>query len=161
MNKIFSAISFVIDTFRRDVSNSLRTINQFSTGFTSFYVYNTTQHSGYRDIKYLSNIRKVDNSWFTNDFRDLSATSFDQSMAQFQVDVQDNIYNGTTVPATDRSMFLSEGVVNPYYISPSKPWFEQRKFVDKFLAVRLISNNQAQNLINLYTAKATYRISNR
>lgn len=161
MNKIFSALSFVVDTFRRDVSNQLRTINQFHTGFTSFYVYNTTQHSGNKKIQYLSNIRKVDNSWYTNDFRDLSATSFDQSMAQFQVDVQDNIYTGTTVPATDRSMFLSEGVVNPYYISPSKPWFEQRKFVDKFLAVRLISNNQAQNLINLYTAKATYRISSR
>jgi len=161
MNKIFSAISFVIDTFRKDVSNPLRTINQFHTGFTSFYVYNTTQHSGYRDIDYLSNIRKVDNSWFTNDFRDLSATIFNQSMQEGQVDVQDNIYTGTTVPATDRSMFLSEGVVNPYYISPNKPWYEQRKFVDKFLAVRLISNNQAQNLINLYTAKATYRISNR
>lgn len=161
VNKIFGAISYVADTYRRDPSNSLRNINQFHTGFTSFYVYNTTQHSGVKNIEYLSNIRKVDNSWFTNDFRDMSATIYNQSMQQGQVDVQDNVYNGTTVPATDRPMFLSEGVTNPYYISSLKPWHEQRKFVDKFLAVRLISNNQAQNLINLYTAKATYRISYR
>lgn len=161
LNKIFGAISYVIDTFKRDPGNSLRNINQFHTGFTSFYVYNTSQHSGIKDIKYLSNIRKVDNSWFTNDFRDMSGTILNTSMQQGQVNVQDDYYNGTVVPVTDRPMFLSEGVVNPYYISSLKPWHEQRKFVDKFLAVRLISNNQAQNLINLYTAKATYRASNR
>jgi hypothetical protein len=82
-------------------------------------------------------------------------------MAQNQINVQGDFYQGTYAPTNTEFMFSEEGVINPDYLDLSKPWYEQRKFVDKFLAIRLISNNQAGNLINLYTAKAAYRTSNR
>ncbi len=82
-------------------------------------------------------------------------------MAQSQINVQNNIYTGTYAPGGAVPMFTSEGIVNPLYLDTNKPWYEQRKFIDKFLGIRLISNNRAQNLINLYTAKANYRTTSR
>jgi hypothetical protein len=161
VNKIFTSISYVADIFKKEATSLRQFDNRFDTGFTSFYVYNTTQNSGEVAFSYLSNIRKVDNSWVTNAFRDLSAISFNTSLAQGQINVHGDLYTGTYTASNTETMFVSEGIINTNYLNANKPWYEQRKFVDKFLGIRLISNNQAKNLINLYTAKAAYRISNR
>lgn len=161
LNKMFTSVSYVADVISKQKETLPEIKHQFSTGFDKFYVYNTSQISGYKDITYLQNIRKVDNSWVTNDFRDQSKIEFNTDMDQNQITVHGNIYDGTYTPTTSEFMFSSEGIINPSYIDLSKPWYEQRKFVDKFLAIRLISSNKAGNLINLYTAKAAYRISNR
>jgi len=58
-------------------------------------------------------------------------------------------------------MFSSEGVINFNYIDGNKPWYEQRKFIDKFLGVRLISNNSLKNLLSLYIVSSPSRISPR
>jgi len=161
VNKIFTSVSYVADVFRKEATSLRQFDNKFDTGFTSFYVYNTTQNSSEIDFSYLSNIRKTDNTWVTNAFRDLSAISFNTNLVQGQINIHGDLYNGTYTTSNTETMFLSEGVINPNYIDTNKAWYDQRKFVDKFLGIRLISNNQAKNLINLYTAKAAYRTSNR
>ena len=161
LNKIFTSLSFVSDTIKKERETLPQIKQQFDTGFTSFYVYNTNQISKEVDLVYLKNVRRVDHSWVTNDFRDQSKIIFNTAMAQNQINVQGDFYQGTYAPTNTEFMFSEEGVINPDYLDLSKPWYEQRKFVDKFLAIRLISNNQAGNLINLYTAKAAYRTSNR
>lgn len=161
VNKIFTSVSYVADVFRKEATSLRQFDNKFDTGFTSFYVYNTTQNSGETPFSYLSNIRKIDNTWVTNAFRDLSAISFNTNMVQGQINVHGNLYTGTYTTSNTETMFLAEGVINPNYLDLNKAWYDQRKFVDKFLGIRLISNNQAKNLINLYTAKAAYRTSNR
>jgi hypothetical protein len=161
VNKIFTSISYVADVFRKEATSLRQYDNKFDTGFTSFYVYNTTQNSSEIALSYLSNIRKTDNTWVTNAFRDLSAISFNTNMAQGQINIHGDLYTGTYTTSNTETMFITEGVINPNYIDTNKAWYDQRKFVDKFLGIRLISNNQAKNLINLYTAKAAYRTSNR
>ena len=161
VNKIFSSISYVADVFRKEATSLRQYDNKFDTGFTSFFVYNTMQNSSEINFSYLSNIRKTDNTWVTNAFRDLSAISFNTNLVQGQINVHGDLYTGTYTTSNTETMFLSEGVINPNYIDTNKAWYDQRKFVDKFLGIRLISNNQAKNLINLYTAKAAYRTSNR
>jgi len=161
VNKIFTSVSYVADVFRKEATSLRQYDNKFDTGFTSFYVYNTTQNSSEVTFSYLSNIRKTDNTWVTNAFRDLSAISFNTNMAQGQINVHGDLYNGTYTTSNTETMFVTEGVINPNYLDFNKAWYDQRKFVDKFLGIRLISNNQAKNLINLYTAKAAYRTSNR
>jgi hypothetical protein len=161
VNKIFSSISYVADVFRKEATSLRQFDNKFDTGFTSFFVYNTTQNSSEIDFSYLSNIRKTDNTWVTNAFRDLSAISFNTNLVQGQINIHGDLYNGTYTTSNTETMFITEGVINPNYIDTNKAWYDQRKFVDKFLGIRLISNNQAKNLINLYTAKAAYRTSNR
>jgi hypothetical protein len=161
VNKIFTSISYVADVFRKEATSLRQFDNKFDTGFTSFYVYNTTQNSSEVTLSYLSNIRKTDNTWVTNAFRDLSAISFNTNLVQGQINVHGDLYTGTYTTSNTETMFLTEGVINPNYIDTNKAWYDKRKFVDKFLGIRLISNNQAKNLINLYTAKAAYRTSNR
>ena len=59
------------------------------------------------------------------------------------------------------AMFNVEGmneVLNTAYIDTAKPWNERGKFIDRFLAFRLICNNLDNNLINLYNTEALYRI---
>jgi hypothetical protein len=162
-NKLYSAVTYFIETYKADVNSIYKVVSTLSPGFTSFYVYTTEQISGVKNLVYLNNIRKVDHNWAFNDFRDLSKINFNTTLVSTpnQINVQNDAYTGTNAPGGSVPMFTSEGVINPLYLDTAKPWYEQRKFIDKFLGIRLISNNRAQNLINLYTAKASYRSSSR
>lgn len=160
VNAVFSGFKFTTDVFTK-VNTALPVEQQFSPGFTSFYVYNTTQISGETDFVYLTNIRKTDNTWNVNAFRDLSNVVANTGLAAGQINVQGVPYTGTLVPTSIEPMFLSEGIINSNYINSNKPWYEQRKFVDKFLGIRLIANNLSRNLINLYTVTAALRVSPR
>jgi hypothetical protein len=160
-NKLYSAITYFIETYKASPTNISSITPTLNPGFTSFYVYTAEQISGVKDLVYLNNIRKVDHNWVFNDFRDLSKINFDTTLGQGQVNVQSDFYTGTYAPGGSVPMFISEGIVNASYLDLNKPWYEQRKFIDKFLGIRLISNNKDKNLINLYTAKAAYRTSNR
>ena len=160
INKIFSTVSYTVDTFTKlNVSNPA--VQQFSPGFTSYFVYNSTQISGETDINYLDNIRKIGNDWNLNDFRDLSAFTYNTSLKTGQLNVRGEEYLGTYTNLPTEEMFSSEGVINSSYIDSSKPWYEKKKFIDKFLGVRLIANNKSKNLINLYGVTAASRISPR
>ena len=163
-NKLYSAVTYFLETYKADATSIYKVVPTLSPGFTSFYVYTTEQISGVKNLVYLNNIRKVDHNWAFNDFRDLSKINFNTSLVSTlgpEINVQNDVYKGTHAPGGVVPMFTSEGVINTAYLDLTKPWHQQRKFVDKFLGVRLISNNQAKNLINLYTAKARYRSTSR
>ena len=160
VNAIFSGFKYTADVFNK-TNARLAVEQQFSPGFTSFYTYNTTQISGEVDLVYLNNIRKTDNNWNVNAFRDLSKIVSNSGLAVGQINVQGTPYTSTFVPTSTEPMFLSEGIINSNYIDSNKPWYEQRKFVDKFLGIRLIANNLSKNLINLYTVTVALRVSPR
>lgn len=160
INALYSGFKYTADVFSK-TNTSLPIEQQFHPGFTSFYAYNTTQISGEIDLLYLNNIRKTDNNWNVNAFRDLSAITYNSGLASGQINVQGDFYNGTFTTLPTEPMFSEEGVINSNYIDSNKPWYEQRKFVDKFLGIRLIANNLSKNLINLYTVIAASRISPR
>lgn len=160
-DKILSSVQYTADVFKQNKRVIQQIRQDFNPGFTNFYVYNTTQISGDTKLVYLNNIRKVDNSWSFNDFRDISRSNFNTSQVVGQVNVQGNDYEGTYTYPTNTSMFLSEGVINIAYIDNNKNWYEKKKFVDKFIGVRLIANNQSKSLINLYSVTINYRASNR
>lgn len=160
MSAVYSGFKYTADVFTK-FNTALPVEQQFNPGFTSFYVYNTTQLSDEVDLVYLSNIRKTDSTWNINAFRDLSKITNNTGLAVGQVNVQNVPYTSTSVPTSVEPMFLSEGIINPNYIDSNKPWYEQRKFVDKFLGIRLIANNLSKNLINLYTVTASMRVSPR
>lgn len=160
VNAVYSGFKYTADVFNKTTPR-VSVEQQFDPGFTSFYVYNTTQISGEIDFVYLSNIRKTDNTWNVNAFRDLSKIVSNSGLAVGQINVQGVPYTSTSAPIATEPMFLSEGIINSNYIDSNKPWYEQRKFVDKFLGIRLIANNLSKNLINLYTVTAALRVSPR
>lgn len=162
--KVFSNVYYWADTVSISPINYKETFKHTSTGFTDFYVYNTTQISGeVTRINYLSNTRRVDRLWYINEFRDMSKSKFittDEIVTGIP-NVQGQLTEGVTSNADDITMFVEEGVVNPNYINNNKSWFEQKRFVDHYLGVRLISDNSTNNLIYLYAAGTKHRQSYR
>jgi len=57
-------------------------------------------------------------------------------------------------------MFNVDGMnetFNTNYLDLTKPWNKRGKFIDRFLTLRLIYNNEDNNLINLYNTEAPFR----
>jgi hypothetical protein len=160
LSKLYSSFAYTADVYKKDDISSLP-YQKFDPGFTSYYVYNTTQISGEEQILYLNNIRKVDSEWTINNFRDVSYIVYNSTLSQNQVGVNGSIYSGSYTHSYTDKMFLSEGVINTSYIDSNKLWYDKKKFVDKFAGIRLIYNNQTRNLINLYGVTAASRVSAR
>jgi len=77
VSKVFSSFKYETEVFEAAVPN-IYNLNQVrykrldKDGFTQFFVYNNTQHSGVIDVKYLRNIRKIGHMWNINKFRDMA-----------------------------------------------------------------------------------------
>lgn len=159
--KMYSAFRYIADVTQTESHTNQH--EKFTyTGFTSFYVYNTHQISGAPTIlNYLTNIRRADKMWYVNDFRDMSLQeiSTNNNLVTGVANVQDNFTTGVTVPSETQKMFTEEGVVNINYIDTNKQWYNQKRFVDNFIGVRLIASNESKKLINLYSAGTKYRQS--
>ena len=158
-NKVYGSVNYMMDAYLK-IGNSDPVKQQFNPGFTSYYTYNTTQISGENPLVHLTSIRKVEGHWSFNSFRDLSRIEFNTTLVAGSINVQGDPYSGTYTTSSS-AMFSSEGVINFNYIDGNKPWYEQRKFIDKFLGVRLISNNSLKNLLSLYIVSSPSRISPR
>lgn len=161
--KIFSAVKYSADVMSPNTTYQHQMHKHISPGFSQFYVYNRTQTSGLKDINYLTNSRLVDRIWWINDFRDMSATI---SITSTDVitglpNVQDTYTTQVISNLEDTPMFEEEGVINTAYLNTNKSWFDQKRFVDNYLGVRLISDNSNNNLIYLYSAGTKHRASYR
>jgi len=162
-SKIFSTAQYWTEVQANSADNATGQVTKHtSPGFTSFYVYNTKQISGTgENINYLSNTRLVDKFWYLNDFRDKSVitTLTNNDLVTGVVNVQDNFTTGVQAATQTVTMFTEEGVVNPAYIDNNKQWYDQRRFVDHYLGVRLICNNSSRNLVHLFAAGTKHRKS--
>lgn len=81
MSKIFSSFSYETEVYKpvsHNYAGGTFELNQMQfkrldkDGFSHFFVYNNTQHSGVTPIKYLENVRKVGHLWNINKFRDMA-----------------------------------------------------------------------------------------
>tara|TARA_R110002020_G_scaffold59747_7_gene162716 strand:+ start:5578 stop:11094 length:5517 start_codon:yes stop_codon:yes gene_type:complete len=165
-NAIFHNFSFMADVYDQ-VGNLI-----LDAGFTSFYVFNTFQISGDKTsslLEYLVNIRRIGNQWNVNRFRDLAALAVDASAyyTPGNPNVVGGISTGTLTTSSTVPMFTIVGMVETptaaYSILPPavKPFQLRKKFIDKWIGIRLIYNNISNNLINLHStaigAKKLYR----
>lgn len=164
LDKVFYSFNYMVDVF-----------NDFGAlvhdhGFDSFYVYNTHQISGEREIEYMINTRRVGNEWKINKFRDLALLQQTAvgPFAGSNFGVPGASVAGTTLTSvettTPNTMFSVTGMnetINPLFINLAKSWDKQRKFSDKWLGIRLKYSNSNKKLINLYStdvaAKKFYR----
>lgn len=161
-NKLYSNVYYWADAKKRDDVNVTEFKRQTFPIFDRFYVYNVDQISGeYTDISYLNNCRLVDKIWYINSFRDLSSTvtNTNSYINTGKPNVVGNLTTSIQSTKEDTPMFTEEGIPNPDYITADKQWFLQKKFSGHYLGVRLISNNQSENLIHLYAAGTKYRRS--
>lgn len=161
VSKIFTNVRYWAEVVNTNNAYPTQLEKHISPGFTQFYTYNSNQLSGNRDIYYLTNARLVDRFWYINDFRDLSVQANNTAavLANNQLNVHDLFNDGTVTNLTNTTMFTEEGAINAAYINANKSWYEQKRFVDHYLGVRLISDNTTGNLIYLYSAGTKFRQS--
>jgi len=157
-----SSIAYTLDVYN---AAGIRVLEH---GFTSYFLYNTLQISGLHTtpLEYLVNTRKIGNNWKINRFRDMAAIAIDTSA--YYVSTNTNTIGtlnvGTITTSTTNPMFLYTGVIkypNPVYIDLTKNWSTQKKFIDKWIGIRLIYDNVSNNLLNLYSTTVESRIMTR
>ena len=70
------------------------------------------------------------------------------------------VNTGTITTSSINSMFQIDGMnenVNGNYMDLTKTWDNQKKFIDKWVGIRLIYDNISNNLLNLYSTNVVIR----
>jgi hypothetical protein len=152
------SLSYTADTIKNEG-------NLLEAGFSSVLFYNSMQMSNNISLDYLVTTRKIGNSWKINKFRDMSKRNiytnsyYDNGLLNVAGELTDSVTSTAHIP-----MFNVSGmheVQNSLYLNLEKPWNLQKKFVDKWIGIRLICDNTRNNLVNLYSAVVGARKYNR
>jgi len=151
-----SAFNYTLETYNQEE------ISVLQHGFTSFFMYNTFQHSGENVLEYLVNTRRIGNNWKINKFRDMAAAAVDTSnyYMSTNTNVIGGINTGTVTTSSTNNMFVYDGMdktINAAYLDLTKNWNLQRKFIDKWVGIRLIYDNISNNSLNLYSTEIAVR----
>ena len=67
---------------------------------------------------------------------------------------------GTITSSSTQEMFIIDGMfenINNNYIDTAKLWHQRKKFIDKWVGIRLIYDNISNNLLNLYSTNVATR----
>tara|TARA_R110002012_G_scaffold46022_2_gene122049 strand:+ start:6388 stop:12009 length:5622 start_codon:yes stop_codon:yes gene_type:complete len=142
------------------------TLDILQHGFTSFYLYNTFQISGDKEsspLEYLINVRRVGSEWKVNRFRDMAAITLDTGdyYTPTGINVIGGANTGTITSSSTVPMFTVVGMnedVSANYLNLAKTWDIQKKFIDKWIGIRLIYDNIENNLVNLYSTTVGVRM---
>lgn len=163
-DKTFDNFELAVNSYVKDaVSNEFKN-EQFIIP-NLFYVYNNTQLSGYRGLvntatspyervnySITSSIDRDRNVWRVSRFRDMSVNRLTSPSSMFT----------TAWTAPYSAVFFSgfgyiDKVINPNYISTSKNVYQQERFTDKYLGVRINWNNTQNAKINVNLLSALNR----
>ena len=173
IDSILSSFNYTLETFNEN------NISVLQHGFTRFYLYNTFQISADTtavnpitgllglagtNLEYLINIRRIGNNWKVNSFRDTAAIALDNTAGGYYMSTNTNIIGGlntgTITSSSTQEMFIIDGMfenINNNYIDTAKLWHQRKKFIDKWVGIRLIYDNISNNLLNLYSTNVATR----
>ena len=125
--------------------------------------------SGEYELEYLINTRRIGNNWKVNKFRDMAALATNTSpyYMSTNTNIIGGVNTGTITSSSTNSMFTVVGMnepINNLYLNllpisnqNHKRWFERKKFMDKWAGIRLICDNNQNNLLNLYSTSIGVR----
>ena len=182
---LLANFEYTLETFNQE------DISVFEHGFTSYVLYNTHQLSGIgsywqdltgaaqsdsngtvlsaadiNSLEYLVNIRQTRDTWKVNNFRDMAVIALNTN--NYYMSTNQNIIGqintGTITNSSTNRMWTVSGaeeIVNAAYLDLGKNWNLQKKFIDKWVGIRLIYNNITNNLLNLYSTKVGVRKTSR
>jgi len=166
---LYYNFGYTAEVFRYNVNTDSYNLDVLNHGFTSFFVYNTFQISGDKTssiLEYLVNVRRVGSQWKVHHFRDLAAIAVDTgnyymagTLANPNVIGGANV--GTVTTSAIDSMFDVTGmneIPSPAYLNFNKNWDVQKKFIDKWIGIRLMYDNIENNLLNLYSTNVGVRM---
>ena len=182
-SKLFHNFSFITEIVdqnitagnnQKDYADNLLSTKIDAPGIDSFILYNTHQCSGQIGVEELVNTRRNGKEWYINKFRDHTSGVAAAIPGGGNTAAYYDLYfynDGNAITpggvAADASATVSiDNSGSLWYISgiyeilDAGTSFTNRhpkKFVDKFLAIRLIISNSANNLVNLYSTNVGAR----
>ena len=181
LSKLFHNFSFITDVFQQrphayeneaDFLDNLMSTKIDTPGISSFVLYNTYQCSGLIQIEELVNTRRNGKEWYINKFRDFTQGQFTNIQGGGNTSAYYDLFfyddgnaitpGGIPTPAgvsydNSRSMITISGADETVSAGASFTVPNPRKFVDKYLAIRLIISNSGNNLVNLYSTEVGVR----
>lgn len=104
--------------------------------FTHATVYNSYQLSSRTTLTEHTSLRESEGTWYFNTFRD-------------KLDTQNS------------DIVNEDFSINYNLLDTAKPWYKQRRFIDKYAVIRLEYDNSTGNTLYLYEASPAVRVSNR
>jgi hypothetical protein len=170
VNKLFYNFSFDVDLrqegdvvgqqpyghrYLKTTEDRIEVYQPNVTGFSHFILWNSFQNSGMRQLRYLQNLRRNGSDWCVSKFRDrvkykVKNTSEGGSYVNPSLtDVED----GTQEVHNMWNIYGMNEILNSTMIDPS---IEGKKFVDKWIALRLICKMNQKSL-NLLSTKVGIR----
>jgi hypothetical protein len=183
LSKLFHNFSFITEVINQDIAEGTTQMdyidNRLSTkldipGIDRFILYNTHQCSGEIHIEELINTRRNGKEWYINKFRDHTSGTVSSIVGTANDAEYYDLYfynnglpitpGGVVAGATTNVSVDNSGSL--WYISGMNESLDAgtafdsvttKKFVDKFLAIRLIISNSANNLVNLYSTNVGAR----
>jgi len=162
-------------------------VRRHDPGFTHFYVYNSKQIminpicEGFGPagagipgqilcndpvpIIYLTNCRNAEETWYINSFRDYARITPDTTNAS-NITSLGNPLISTDAPGVSGTvpMLLEDSTtitINGVYTDITKNFWELAKFIDKYIIISLICDNNDKNLVTLYSLDTRKRLSYR
>lgn len=111
-------------------------VNLYEKTFTEVLAWNSYQNTGSKSLTNLTNVRNSEGTWNFNILRDLTSDRAQPTMDK------------------DGEVIISNIDIN-------KPWYDQKRMVDKYLIVRLLYDNIDQNALYLYDIEASLIKSHR
>jgi len=153
---LLASINYTLETFNQD------NISVLEHGFTNYFIYNTLQMSDIYELEYLINIRRVGNNWKINKFRDMAdiALNVNAYYMSTNTNIVGGVNTGTITSSSTQNMFTYDGMfkdINLNFLNLGKNWDLQRKFIDKWVGIRLIYDNISNNSLNLYATDISVR----
>ena len=167
----YNNVNFITDAFVYDPITETYVEDRYTT-FDSAYVYNDYQISDYltlfnKDANIetmtqdsvtntgLTPLTRKERVWSFNDFRDMSV---DRNIIP-----RPPMFTSSWAEPTYNTQYYIDKVINPATVSTAKEWYEQQRFRDKYLGIRLIFSNlaDARNyrlVTNFLFAQDTYSI---
>ena len=178
VSKLFHNFSFINDVMNQDFDtedlatwkdNRLNNM-QGDPGYDYFILWNKHQCSSLTAIEPLINARNNGGEWYINKFRSHIDPTTNTAIVggensgnyydlYYPNAAPTNVINGTDSQTIDDRIWVVDGMhenLNGTLVG-SFISNNPKKFVDKFLAIRLIISNLDNNLVNLYSTKVGVR----
>ena len=148
IESVFNDSPLFTKTFDNITVNLISEDNKISTNkFFDTLILNTEYQCSGEIVLDTTNLTKKERNWMINKFSDLTNSA---SEKLFSVDWDDT-----------KNKYPIDKVVNVDKININKPWYQQARFRDKFLAVRFIENNLQNQKIIVKFVSSIFRQSQR
>ena len=133
-SKVFYNFNWITESINTSGGSEKKDTFTHATVYNSYQLSSRTALTNHTNST--GNLREQEGTWFFNSFRDKLSTQ-------------------------DSDIVSEDGTIDYSLLDTSRPWYKQRRFIDKYAIIRLEYDNSSGNTLYLYEASTGVRVSSR